>query len=224
MPNLIYLDIETTGLDPDLHDVWEIGLITDTGAEYCWQICPDMTHADPKALEVGGYYQRHFSITGQYPFVPTTTGIVVDTTQTTSSENVTPDTIESLSRYLARLLAGTVVVGNNPAFDKDFLSRLLRRNNQVWTAHHRPWDGIAMAAGASRRSPGSSSTDIFRAWGINPGAYDRHTALGDARMIRDLVKALNQDPASALCPHDVEFDMCDTPACTHHLNTLTKEK
>lgn len=41
MTALAIVDLETTGVSPDRHHLWEIGLIVrtdDTDREYCWQV------------------------------------------------------------------------------------------------------------------------------------------------------------------------------------------
>lgn len=199
MTKLVYLDTETTGLDPDLHDVWEIAVITEDGREYAWQIKPDLTHADPRALEVGGYYTRHFSVTEAHPCPP---GTSVITQHWTTEEIGDVETAETVAQQVAEFLASSVVVGSNPAFDQAFLTRWLRKHGQVWAAHYRTVDVITMGAGALHErsvlpaEPGDphdvpySSTGISRAFGVDPDNHDRHTALGDARWARDLYQAI----------------------------------
>ena len=63
MPDrIVFVDIETTGLDPHRHDVWEIAaIVRDPGqldVEHCWMIRPDLVASDPAALRISRYYQR----------------------------------------------------------------------------------------------------------------------------------------------------------------------
>lgn len=177
MTNIVFLDCETTGLNPDIHDVWEIGLIVrdhDGDAEYSWMIRPDLTHADPKALAIGRYYERF----------PTGLDAACDPRETAAE--------------LAPLLDSAVVIGSNPAFDQAFLTRWLRKHGQVWAAHYRTVDVATLAAGYSLAKaalpvePGDpmhlpySVHKLSHAFGIDPGDYDRHTALGDCQWVRDL--------------------------------------
>ncbi|WP_267595513.1 hypothetical protein [Carbonactinospora thermoautotrophica] len=44
MTRLVFIDVETTGLEPDRHGVWEIGAIVrteDGDHEYLWEVWPD---------------------------------------------------------------------------------------------------------------------------------------------------------------------------------------
>jgi hypothetical protein len=56
---LVFVDTETTGLDPDRHEVYEIGLIDGNGAElHLWISDAPLQTADPIALRIGRYYER----------------------------------------------------------------------------------------------------------------------------------------------------------------------
>lgn len=192
MTKLIWIDTETTGLNPDLHDVWEIAIIDQQAREHCWMIKPDLTHADPKALEIGRYWERHFTVTGGTP-APTGEALVAEHWD---SEMVgDTETPEAVAQQVAELLAGAVVIGSNPDFDRQFLTRWLRRHGQVWAAHYRTIDVVTLGhgylVGAAENTP-PNAHKIARAFGINPDRYDRHTALGDARMVRDLYHAITK--------------------------------
>lgn len=194
MANLVWLDTETTGLNPEIHDVWEIAIITDAGDEYAWQIKPDLTHADPKALEVGGYWGRHFAVLVQGA---PSTGTCMATQHPTASEIGRIVTAEEVAATLAVLLNGAVVIGSNPDFDRGFLRSWLRRHGQVWAAHYRTIDVITLGWGRLIAADSQwaaqvpvSSHDVSRAHGIDPDGYVRHTALGDTRWVRDLYRAI----------------------------------
>lgn len=190
MTKLVFLDTETTGLNPEIHDVWEIAVITATGDEHTWTVTPDLSGADPQALAINRYYQRtaHLSHPGETVLHPTT-----------------GDRLPTFHRparaalQLACLLDGATVIGSNPAFDQAFLTRWLRRNGQCWTAHYRTIDVITLAWGhltATTRTPLAwppSTTEVCAAAGIDLTAYDRHTALGDARWVRDLHTTLTKE-------------------------------
>lgn len=53
-----FVDVETTGLHPDFHEIWEVGLITPEGYEKEWQLPVDLGRADSKALAIGRYHER----------------------------------------------------------------------------------------------------------------------------------------------------------------------
>lgn len=58
MTALAFVDTETTGLDPDFHEIWEVGLIVND-EERLWQLPVDLKRADPKALEIGRFHERY---------------------------------------------------------------------------------------------------------------------------------------------------------------------
>jgi len=58
----VYIDTETTGLDPTKHAIWEVGLITAKGDEKSWMVeltNQELADADPFALQIGGFHKRH---------------------------------------------------------------------------------------------------------------------------------------------------------------------
>ncbi|WP_435108132.1 hypothetical protein [Nocardiopsis synnemataformans] len=152
--------------------------------EYSMLLPVDLTNADPKALEIGGFWDRH----------PQGIGTVKDE----------PEDPRLVASRLARILAGSVVIGSNPTFDKDMLTPLFAEHGQVWAAHYRMVDVITLGAGRLMGSPREElretgylpptppykTTDISRAFGIDPGDYARHTALGDCRWVKALFEAI----------------------------------
>ena len=55
----VYLDLETTGLDPLIHDIWEIGYAVDDGDITTAVIRHDTINADPVSLEMAGDRRLH---------------------------------------------------------------------------------------------------------------------------------------------------------------------
>lgn len=201
MTLLAFVDTETTGLDPDRHEIWEVGLIRrdpddQTDTEYTWRLSVDLGKAEPIALTVGGYYRRQ-----------------------NDPNNHDPDKIAKSPTWFAHqfseLTHGAHLVGANPSFDDAFLKRLLRANGACpgWSYHL--VDVEALAAGYLRgrarglaldgdvlKYPGIidtskevapppwSSSDLSRAVGVNPDDFERHTALGDARWARAIYDAV----------------------------------
>lgn len=58
MTDLIFLDTETTGLNPEIHEVWEIATAKNDGKVIDFFLSHTLRGADPKALELSGYYER----------------------------------------------------------------------------------------------------------------------------------------------------------------------
>lgn len=190
---LCFVDIETTGLHPDLHEPWEVAVIrrdfldgayaAPTDRSFVWQVADvDLGEADLKALEIGGFYDRHRT------WAPKSELSFLHPVQFESSSMVATD--------LAKTLAGAHIVGVGIAFDADFLARMLRRLGKAPTWHYHLIDVPSMALGhlqalAQRTVPLEDveldidlpwrSDDLSRACGVDPPDPTwRHTALGDA--------------------------------------------
>jgi DNA polymerase III alpha subunit (gram-positive type) len=58
MTDLIFLDTETTGLDPNLHEIWEIAWAVNNGDIQSDVVPHSIVTADPNALTMNGYYDR----------------------------------------------------------------------------------------------------------------------------------------------------------------------
>ena len=183
-----FLDLETTGLSSELHDVWEIGAILrgplDGGAdvEYCWQIRPDLTWAEPKALQIGGYYQRCQLVDAE---VGSAFGGIVG-----PGDEAGATTSTAVAARLAQLLDGAHLVAANVAFDDRFLQAFMRDNGQCATHEYHLVDVEAFAAGALAMPPKWNLDRLLDSCSIEIDDADRHTALGDARLARNLYDAV----------------------------------
>jgi DNA polymerase III alpha subunit (gram-positive type) len=92
--DLVFLDTETTGLDPRVHEVWEIAVAINEAPISSYRLPHSLATADPKALEINGYWTR---------------------------ANL-PGSTDAYDLELRELLTGATIVGANPAFDTAFLS------------------------------------------------------------------------------------------------------
>ena len=54
---LAFVDVETTGLDPLLHEIWEVALVVEHRT-YVWQLPVDLGRADARALALGRFHER----------------------------------------------------------------------------------------------------------------------------------------------------------------------
>lgn len=166
--NLVFVDTETTGLDPDRHEIWEIALIyphRGTWAEYERQIHVSLRNAEPGALRINRYYER---FDGKRAFHAM-----------------------EVAESIARLTAGKHLVGAVPDFDARFMEKMLRDAGYAPAWHYHLVDVESLAAGALRLEPPWKSDDLGRALGVPPSLEEeRHTALGDARWAKRLYDAV----------------------------------
>lgn len=161
---VVIVDIETSGLNPELHSVLEIAAVpldssVTGGVFFTPALDVDwLTGADPEALSVNRYFERRLW-------------------ETEYSE---ADTRASLLD-LGNLLDGAIVAGSNPLFDVGFLRDLYDAYDLSFPLiHHRLFDLAPYAAGAL--GLGADLPSLARVCELlevtNP---DPHTALGDAR-------------------------------------------
>ena len=183
--NVIFVDTETTGLDPDRHEVWDIALIEDDGTEHEWHIRPaHPDRADPGALRITNFYSRTAAKEWRW------------------LEQIGPDKPRdaySAASEIALLTANKHLVGAVPWFDAAFLSKFLltRGQREAWHYHMIDVETLAvgwLAGGAGRLwspekaeppretyQPPWNSNGLSLTLGVKTPDEDRHTAIGDAR-------------------------------------------
>lgn len=196
---LAVVDLETTGLDPERHDAWEIAIVRRNTngmvSEYLWQKRPNeqaLLEADPEALRINRYHERMVVPDDAYAldftsgfggFLPVTIGL------------------GEMVKQIHTLLDGAVFIGSNPGFDAAFLRKML--GAAPW--QYRPVCVATLAAGfLYSAEPGSmpdyghpfSTGHVSRHMGVSqPGPDDAHTALGDARWAFNLYNAVVTSPS-----------------------------
>ena len=190
MTRLCFLDTETTSLRPDRR-AWDIAIIArEPGrpdVEHYWLIDErelDLGNADPMALKIGRFSERH----PNYRLDRESTGT------DTESEYDALRLVEAITR-------GAHLVGAVVSFDADVLGTRMRANGICPSWHYHLIDVEALAIGylsasaAFGQSPSGikrqeirdlitppwKSDDLSAALGITVSEDERHTALGDAR-------------------------------------------
>lgn len=212
-----FVDTETTGLDPDRHSIWEVGLITPDGREWLWQFPVVEIEADPFALNIGGWWKRRWSTSND---VDTLDALYSADSSKARRKNfplegraITPD--RAWCAFFRDLTAGSHLAGAVVSFDDERLRKLLRSQGVLHRWHYHLVDVEALAAGyltgtfqaiqavgANPESDGPTveeamcaelpwnSDALSMAVGVNPEDFDRHTALGDARWAKAIYEAV----------------------------------
>lgn len=196
MTKLAFVDTETTGLDPDLHEIWEVGLILrdeDGDTEYHWFLPVDLGRADAFALNIGHFHERWQSSKLGKSFMESATHLT------------------KFAPKFAQLTRGCHLVGNVISFDEERLRKLLRYNGACPEWHYHLIDVEALAVGylagvghnhdgageKSCHTPPWKSDDLTVALGVPaPSDEVRHTAMGDARVVRDMYDAIMGKPSA----------------------------
>ncbi|WP_406200076.1 hypothetical protein OG331_25075 [Streptomyces sp. NBC_01017] len=187
--NIAFVDCETTHLDAEIGEAWEVAVILreqdgqeTTDTEYVWQIRPDLISFDPEALRIGRFEER-FAVPPHAEAAFTAH----------ESGHVTPMTRDEAVTAITNVLSGALLVGSNPGFDERHLRKLLGPGAAQW--HYRPYDIVQLAAvklGVYAAGPLPWRSHVLsRAVGVEPPSEDAaHTALGDARWARDVFDAV----------------------------------
>lgn len=171
MTRLLFLDLETVTLDPVPGAIWEVGWADLEGAVQSFQVIPDLTVAEQRALEVGRFGERYRhadALTQQQ---------AADTVRTLIEERITHDADGREQR--------PVLLGSAPWFDAGHLEVLFCHPGR-WHPHHD--DLPARVAGALGLMPPVRLKDAAAAAGLDVDAYATHTAAGDVTLARDLFR------------------------------------
>jgi DNA polymerase III epsilon subunit-like protein len=180
-----FLDIESTGLDPDRHDIWEIGLVVpdEVFDETFEAMLPaNVAQADPGALRVGRFYERRAPLLEHGGSVAEICMVRAD------GNNWAKASSRDVAQFIAVKLAGRTLVNCVPWFDDRFLARWLNRHGQQvsWDYHLLDVESMALGYLAATRPDKPivypwTSKHLTDALGVEPPSDDeRHTALGDA--------------------------------------------
>lgn len=202
MTRLVFIDTETTSLRPDRR-AWDIGLIVrepgQPDVEHQWFVPIwelDLGNADPFALRIGRFYERHPQMNGAEP-------------------NLFDDECDVLQEVEA-LTRGAHLVGAVPNFDAEVLATRMREHGIAPSWHYHLIDVEAMAVGwlareATRPLPLPwNSDDLTSLLDLPPiPEGERHTALGDARWARSIYDRVTGAASDLTGPHRLNDD---TPA------------
>lgn len=173
MTDIVFLDTETLGLDPQA-PIWEFAAIRVrpgfpvNAREFAVTHFPAywleaMAASSPKGAELADDYRNRYNPAHAL-------------------------TEADAAREIHAITNGAQVIGCNPGFDLDSqrLTHLLLRNGFEPGWHYHPDDISSMAKGwlaAAGRLPAPpwKSDQLSLALGVDPADYPRHTAMGDVR-------------------------------------------
>lgn len=167
----VFVDLETTGLDPTRHQVWEVAVIVDE-LELVFQLPepPGGWTVDLDALRVNRMADRY--------------------------EGPSPTFEAALSAVRRRLdplasngFRGRHLVGANPKFDMEFLAAAF----PAWTFHYRPVCVESMTLGRLGRYV-KGLKGCAEALGVPYDEADAHTALHDVRAAKAIFDELMGGP------------------------------
>lgn len=178
--NVIFIDCESTGLEPGRHEPWEVAIVEEDGTEHvwCWRPRSSVVEAaDDLALEIGGFHNR------------------------APADRSVDDEMSAVDA-VAALTEDSILVGSNPSFDAGMLAPWLRGWGYEPAWHYRTGCVATMAYGWLHGRHDAldvdynlplpwRSDDLSRACGVEPPIGDeRHTALGDALWVARLYRHL----------------------------------
>lgn len=182
IPTLAFLDCETSGLDVwGGHRPWEVAAIIrhpEGGeTEHLWQIQADLETADPVALEKGCYRERCVLDEGWE-------AAIVD------DAAVLKATAWAVANDIRQVLYGVTLVGANVGFDREMLTALFHDHGLAPSWHYRPTCVEVLVQATMRLPvpPGLKDAADFASVKYDPD--ELHTALGDARLCRDVYDAV----------------------------------
>lgn len=160
---LVFLDSETTGLDPSIHEVVELAYSELGDPNVRTLIVPHtLIHADPESLRINRYRERGLEYRSLW---------------------ATPDEFEQMRRDLM----GATICSANVVFDLGFIDRWISLDR-----HYRVMDFTSWAAGrlgwpATRGMEATYQECRARFGGIEAPS---HTAAGDVRAMKSMYSKL----------------------------------
>lgn len=177
MGHLVAVDLETSGLDPEVHEIIEVGLVymqhvddIEIVQEVEFSLPFDVKQANPEALQINGWSPSSPNHRAFPEFLST----------------------DEACKFLAELLDDAHLIGKNPgSFDSLFLKEFFKRHTgwkygvkPMW--HHRMVDVGTLTMGRFRLEDPPNTETVERATGIKIPEGQRHTALADAKWAWDV--------------------------------------
>lgn len=172
---MVFVDTETTGVDPRFRRAWDIALIRRENNGYERSITIfvkledlDLERADPEGLSIGGFYSRHPQHGGSLAHG-----------QYLLDEN-------AAARLVQDWTAGSALYAVNVAFDADVLLTMMARQRLQprWT-DTRDIRKYARRHITSSGNSAAGTEDLSVQCGVAlPAPHVRHTGMGDADWVK----------------------------------------
>lgn len=166
MNDLIIIDLETTGLNPERHEIIEIGAVKPhTGEVFEVKVHPmRIKDAEQKALEINGYKKEEWE-----------------------EAFLLPNALKLLSIFVGN--TRPYMMAYNVSFDRSFLEKAYKDCNLAYPFHYHHLDLLTLAWA---KLPAGSSLSLKNAalsLGLTP-EESIHRALGGARCANSLLASL----------------------------------
>ena len=217
MKRVLIVDTETTSLTPDYASgsgvIWELAVIERaTGEEYAWRMEPDVSVASPEALAVGRFAERTRGMRhatraevdaryGPHAWSVTRRTNLWNLARVRSRDCHWSDPADLAGVLVENFLQDATIVGAVPSFDAGFLSAFLAHHGQdpkPWHYRLRDIGSMAWAWLQAHHLPhhlpapsmDAGTDDLARAMGIEPGDFERHSALGDCRLVAAMLDVI----------------------------------
>lgn len=179
---LVFLDTETTGLGPT-RQAWEVAMVRrepdGTQRSVDFFLHADVSHAEPGALDIGRYYERHPNGRAAC-FTPPPPGVPPLVRRVPAPPQEPVLHASAAAEVIAQWTSGATIVGANPAFDADVLAKLLRANRYEPRWHYRLRDVESMVCAITDADMGGLRA-CADAMGVTVDPALEHTAMGDVR-------------------------------------------
>lgn len=179
MPDLLFLDTETLGLDP-YAPIWELAALRRSEAteENGWSEKETTLHL----------FVMHFDADRWLPSLPEQFRNDY-AARYDESAAVTP--YDAVDRLVEFATGRPLLIGSNPGFDAERIRRQWLEPRDVaepWYYHLEDIASIVKGYLAARKALDFTmvkSDTMSKAIGVDPANYDRHTAMGDVLWTRD---------------------------------------
>lgn len=200
----VFLDLETGGLRHG-DRFWEVGMVVDlpgrdTELHHYYVSDFNTAHADPKALQMNGFYDRHPMHRTSGPGQPmdwTTAMSMDDHGLTNADPDAAPPHVhtgllpeDALVRHLSFYLRGARLCIVNPTYDQPKVADALHAAGLALTSYYTPVSIGDYAAGVLGIDPcAGSSSLIAQGLGLDRQSFGtEHSALVDAMYGKALLR------------------------------------